>query len=474
MRALVAVVACVSVAGCSSRGAHAPRADSPPDGSAGASSITFTAEERELLRSFAPATLPPPIADRSNRFADDAAAARLGQKLFFDAAFSGALLDKDNDGGPNSLGTKGQVGRVSCAGCHVPVAAFTDNRSTFQQISLGTGWTHRRSPSLYDVGQAKIVMWGGRHSTLWSQPFGPIENPLEMNTSRLFVAQEIAKRYAAEYEAIFGSGSLSALSDTRRFPPLTPERTGCQLTSAVDQPRALPPDPIYECHGMPGDGAEYDGMTSDDQSLVTQVVVNAGKAIAAYERLLSCGPSRFDAWVNGDASALDEAEQRGLKIFIGRGKCASCHSGPFFSDQRFHNTGLRETVTKEGILNGNDHGAATDLPMAVSDPVGILGPYSDGDDGRLPADIGSEYEGAFRTPTLRCVAQRPTYMHSGTMDTLEQVVAFFSRGGDPSGYQGTSELMPVSLTPDDIRDLVKFLQTLDGPGAPADLRVPPG
>ena len=116
-----------------------------------------------------------------------------------------------------------------------------------------------------------------------------------MNSSRLFAAQQIAQRYKDEYEAIFGKGSLDGLSDTQRFPALPADKTGCALTTTSDHPRAAPPTPLYSCHGMPGDAAEYDAMKPEDQRIVTQVVVNIGKALAAYERHLSCGPGRFDA-----------------------------------------------------------------------------------------------------------------------------------------------------------------------------------
>lgn len=63
--------------------------------------------------------------------------------------------------------------------------------------------------------------------------------------------------------------------------------------------------------GAPGDGAEFDAMSADAQTEVTEVVVNVGKALGAYQRLLSCGPSRFDRWMHGDEDALTRAEQRG-------------------------------------------------------------------------------------------------------------------------------------------------------------------
>lgn len=426
----------------------------------------YSDAEWATVLELSPAELPPSPVDVSNSYGDDPAAAALGEKLFFEKGFSGQLLDIDNDGSPKSLGVRGQTGKVACAGCHMKDTEFLDTRSVFKEISLGTGWTARRTPSILDIGQAKIVMWGGARSTLYSQFFGPIENPLEMNSSRLFVAQYIATHYKDEYEAVFGAGALDPLADTTRFPTLTAETTGCSLTETIDHPRAARPDPLYVCHGMPDDEAEYDSMDPADQEIVTRIVVNAGKAVAAYERLLACGPSRFDAWVHGDSEAMTEQEQRGLALFVGKAKCASCHSGAFLSDQKFYNTGLAEKPTQIEIFNGDDHGAAKDLVSAANDPVGISTAFSDGDDGRMPSDVGSAYEGAFRTPTLRCVAQRPTFMHSGVVHSLEDVVSFFNRGGDPAGvYPGTSVTEPLGLSTDEEAELVAFLRALDGSAA---------
>ena len=433
-----------------------------PSASSLAPAPSFSEADWVVIRSLAPRPLPPPLPDPSNAKADDPLAAALGEKLFHEARFSGRMLDEDNDGGPNTLGRVGDVAKVSCAGCHAPKHGFSDTRSPFQEISLATGWTVRRTPSLLDVGQVKLLGWGGRHSTLFGQVFTPLESPLEMNTSRLFVAQLVYQHYRGDYEAIFGAGTLAALADTRRFPRLTPETTGCRLTRKVTTPRALPPDPVYACRGIPGDGADYDRLKADDKRLVTRVVTDVGKAIAAYLRRQTCGAGRFDAWVHGAPTALSPAEQRGLQSFIGRGKCVTCHSGPYFSDQRFHNVGVEERPTREGILNANDRGAAVDLPLAAGEDIGMNGPFSDGKDDRIPAELPAELEGAFRTPMLRCVRERPSYMHSGLIRSLDAAVAHFVRGGDRQGYPGRNVLQPVALSPDDVRDMVAFLRALDG------------
>src|SRR5262249_25768450 len=93
-------------------------------------SAALTKDELDALAALAtpsPDALPAPGPDKSNLLADDARAAALGQKLFFETAFSGKLEDGDDDGSPSTLGVRGQTGRVACAGCHVPAAGFVDN-----------------------------------------------------------------------------------------------------------------------------------------------------------------------------------------------------------------------------------------------------------------------------------------------------------------------------------------------------------
>ena len=110
------------------------------------------------------------------------------------------------------------------------------------------------------------------------------------------------------------------------------------------------------------------------------------------------------------------------------------------SDQQFHNVGLTPEVVQQAFIDANDQGAATGLAAAIADPLNTLGVFSDGSDGRLPEAVTPAMTGAFRTPTLRCVSMRPTFMHTGQIGTLAEVVAFFNGGGGSSGYPGTSEI----------------------------------
>jgi cytochrome c peroxidase len=290
---------------------------------------------------------------------------------------------------------------------------------------------------------------------------------VEINSSRLYVAERVYAEYRADYAAIFGP-IPAPLDDRSRFPQLSAEQTGCRaLVTSLDGNETNGAD----CHGMPGDQAEYDGLSEADQEIVTRVVVNLGKALGAYERLLSCGPGRFDAYIHGDEQALSDAEARGAELFVGKAKCNQCHSGPYFSDQQFHNVGLAPGgVGAAGrAYDTHDHGAATGLATLLSDPLNVQGIYSDGDDGRLPAEIAPGMDGAFRTPSLRCVTTRPSFMHTGHLHALADVVAFFARGGDSAGFEGQSVNVDRQVSSDEQNDIVAFLGSLSGPGPDAKL-----
>jgi cytochrome c peroxidase len=279
----------------------------------------------------------------------------------------------------------------------------------------------------------------------------------------LFIARQVLAAYSAEYTELFGEPP--ALDDPARFPELSPEQAGCnerRTTSGI----------VLECRGKPGDAGVYDGMAPEDQEAVTRITVNAAKAIAAYVAELRCGAGRFDAWLDGDENALSESERRGALLFVGRAGCVSCHSGPNFTDGAFHNVGLSPAPVAVAFVDANDRGAAAGIPELANDPLAAHGPFSDGPRGPLPL-LGPEHEGAFRTPTLRCISGQPSFMHTGQLGSLEQVVAFFDRGGDPAGYPGSNELERLGLSADERSDLVAFLGTLEGPGPAAELLVKP-
>ncbi|HET9959354.1 MAG TPA: cytochrome c peroxidase [Polyangiaceae bacterium] len=421
----------------------------------------------------APSTMPPPVMDDpmarlktlllpkdakapvdvTNRYADDPRAAALGKKFFYETRFSGPLLDQANNGTSGTLGMQGETGKVGCVSCHVTDGgAFADLRSPRQQLSLGSGWTHRKAPSILDVAQGQFFMWDGRRDSVFSQVFSPIESPLEFNSSRLFVAQQVARLYRAEYEAVFG-----AMPDLSKYPALDASQAGCS---------ELPSDPVSGQCGKPGDQDEP----------VTRVVANLGKAVQAFTRTLSCGRSRFDEWLEGTETALSDQEKAGALLFVGKAGCSMCHSGPYLTDGRFHNVGLSGgLVPFTGVATFNDPGAAPAVAVLLKDPLNSRGVFSDGDDRRLdklPADPQALL-GSFKTPGLRCVSRRGSFMHNAEFRSLGDVVDFFNEGASSGGFVGVAENAPRNLSREEREQLVAFLTALDGSGPDPAAMVPP-
>jgi cytochrome c peroxidase len=376
-------------------------------------------EELTTLRSLSLASLPPLQADPSNRFADDPRAAVLGQRLFFDKRLS---VD----------------GTVACATCHVPARQFQDGTP----LGQGVGTTDRRTMPLAGVGYSPWLFWDGRKDSLWSQALGPLESPVEHGGTRTQYAHLVGEQYRAEYEALFGP--LPDLSDAERFP-----------TAA---------GPVAD----PAAQAAWEGMAPADQETVNRIFANIGKAIAAYERQIMPGPSRFDAYVaaalEGDSAAMRELfsldETAGLRLFIEKGQCLNCHNGPLLTNNDFHNTGVPAAA---GLPE--DAGRATGLPQAQADPFNCLGAYSDAE----PADCGElrfarvdEHTQLrqFKPPSLRNVAERAPYMHAGQFASLREVLQHYNQA--PEAPVGHSELQPLGLSEQEIAQLEAFLRTLSG------------
>ena len=159
--------------------------------------------------------------------------------------------------------------------------------------------------------------------------------------------------------------------------------------------------------------------------------VDLANALASYVRTILSGNAPVDRYDNGEREALSPQERQGLGIFRGKGNCWVCHFGPTLTDERFHNTG-------------------------VAWPDGELL-----DAGRFQVSGNEEDSGAFKTPTLREVARTAPYMHDGSLATLEEVIEFYDRGGNPNPYLD-AELRPRKLTSEEKQALITFLHALSG------------
>lgn len=412
----------------------------------------FTQDEWSLIQTMSP--LPDVPADTTNAHADDPKAATFGQRLFFEKRFGGPLT-VGNDGTNGGLGNVGDTGKVACSDCHDPTHWFIDTRSQPPNVTLGSDWLTHRAPSLVNACFYTWYHWPGAFDTMWGSPIGSLENPSSMNSSRLQLAHVLYAYYKTDYDAVFQPPLPDALDPTNaqasRFPP-----TG--------KPKASPSDP---------DGP-WEMMTPQDQDTVNRIVSNATKAIQAYLRQLTSRNAPFDQYVAGNHSAISAQAKQGLLLFIGKAACVQCHSGPFFSDNKFHNTGVPQNL-------GGPHAPMTDtgrfgvIPALLAGTFNSNGKYSDDTNtGRLNGVTQTPDEtGQFRTKDLRQVAELAPYMHAGQFATLEDVITFYNNGGGPDGsYQGTKDplMVPLNLTSDEQTDLVEFLKTLTGDPIPPQLQ----
>lgn len=256
---------------------------------------------------------------------------------------------------------------ISCATCHNPALGWSDG--------LATGWGHgmkklgRATPTILNTAFNPIQMWDGRKSTLEDQALGPIETGAEMN--------QPLPELVAKLSNIQGYRSLFK--------------------------KAYP---------------------SEELSATT-----IAKAIASFERTVVSTESPFDRWRMGDEGAISDSAKRGFATFTGKANCQACHSGFNFTDNGFHNIGVRNQ-------------GAEDVGRFAQRPVASL-------------------KGAFKTPTLRDVALTAPYMRNGAYRTLEEVVDHYDRGGDVKDNL-SPEIKPLHLSAQEKADLVEFMKSLTG------------
>ena len=256
----------------------------------------------------------------------------------------------------------------SCGSCHVQELAFTDGLA---QAEGSTGQIHPRSSmSIVNAGYAASLTWANEAVVLLEkQALVPMfgEDPVELGMAGM--EDELLRRMREDedYPAMFAAAY--------------PDRM----------------DPI-----------SLDGIT---------------KALAAFQRQVTSFNSRVDRWQQGDRTALEESEQRGMALFFGGTnaagvedafECFHCHGGFLFSqssddagqvfDQKF--------FANNGLYNLDEDG---------SYPAGNEGIYEMSGD---PVD-----KGRFKPPSLRNIAVTGPYMHDGSIETLEEVLDHYARGG---------------------------------------------
>lgn len=402
----------------------------------------FTADEWDKIKTLSP--LPAPPDEPTNKYADDPAAAELGQMLFFEKSYSGPLTVD------SALGKTGEEGKISCAACHegewmIDIHSMSDN-------AVGAVWLPRNTSSV--INAVYYLPWienDGISDSLWSDSLVDPEG-VAIGGNRLRVAHTMWNKYRAEYDAIFDPDLDPALD------PMSPDAAR------------------FPASAMPGT-PEWDGMDPADQEIATRIFVNFGKALDAYMRTLISQDAPFDKYVAGDTAAIDASAKRGLKLFIGKAGCVQCHDGPHFSDNKFHVNGLRpegshvipEEPGRAAIIDRLLNLEWNSASKYSDDPAEGTRRLAELKDAKVVADAN----GAWRTKALRQADKTAPYMHTGQFKTLREVVEFYNDGGHPDGFIGTkSELVvPLNLSEQEIDDIVAFLGTLTGAPVPAELRA---
>jgi len=302
----------------------------------------------------------------------------LGEQLYFDTRLSSS-------------------GSVSCALCHDPANAFTDQEPFSTGVSGSQGT--RNAPTILNAMFSERLFWDGRAGSLEEQAKQPLTNPAEMGMGSydLVVARVSAvPEYQKTFRRVFGKAGIT--------------------------------------------------------------IETIAKAIAAYERTQLSGNSQFDRFISGDNAAITEAQKRGWKLFSGKAKCIECHTfsagSPFFTDSNFHNTGI-------GFANSNFEVLADRArqisPQVSAADLAHKADFSEL--GRFLVTRQTADIAAFKTPTLRDIELTRPYMHNGAFKTLLDVVKFYNQGGEKNPYLD-KKMQALGLSDAEMSELVEFLRSL--------------
>ena len=313
-----------------------------------------------------------------------------------------------------------QDGTISCLTCHRPPQGFSDGLA----LSQGKATLTRNSQSLWNLNGQRWFAWDGASDSLWLHSLKPMLHPQEMGASIEHIAKLMQSDAAIE-------------AGLKNLPP-------------------------------------HNFRVSSDTPMAERLALTAAKAIASFVETFRSPRTAFDAFRDaitvGDTAKVQvypQAEQRGLKIFIDKGNCISCHAGPSFTNGEFADNGVGHFRSDRSVDTGRHGGVAS----VLRDRYNLLGQFSDA----APSDqthtryVAASHAlfGQFKVPGLRELNRSAPYMHDGRITTLRDVVKHYSTvSPDRLHSDGEKSMKALNLNDGEIDDLVAFLRSLS-------FRLPP-
>lgn len=306
-------------------------------------------------------------------------------------------------------------GTVSCSTCHNDKKAFTDSPLRVSEGHHKLTGT-RNAPTVVNAAYFASQFWDGRSPSLEDQSQHPMVNPVEMGLP--------------DHEPVL---------------------------------KIVREDPAYVDAFKKAFGKSGKDVTMEEVK----------KAIASFERTIISGDSPFDKWYfGGDRNAISDQAKRGFDVYVGQGRCISCHvveqTQALFTDNRFHNIGVGINKIQADVprlaaefLKAKAAGASVDKTVLADPKVSDLG--------RFAVTNSFDEIGAFKTSTLRNIAMTAPYMHDGSLKTLKDVVKHYNEGGkspgDPTPVNPylSGGIRPLNLTDQQIDDLIAFMEALTSP-----------
>jgi cytochrome c peroxidase len=282
---------------------------------------------------------------------------------------------------------------ISCASCHAPDQGWGANTQFGEGVRGQTG--NRNSPVSFNRILSKNQFHDGRAASLEEQAVGPIANPIEMGNTHAVCVETLSEipAYVAQFKRIFADG-------------LTIDNVGKALATFE---RAIVTGPAPYDYYAPL--ATFEKTFADDLEYLDE----EPELAAQYAKL------KAEAAKN----PMSESSIRGMELTFGKANCTVCHAGANFTDEQYHNLG-----------------------------VGMSG--DDPDLGRYVVTKEDRDRGAFKTPTMRNVADSGPYMHDGSQKTLEEVIDWYDKGGHPNQWL-SDKMKPLKLTATEKADLVEFM-----------------